>query len=160
MEWVAILARDCEPVLTRTELPGDLTDRQSRYIEASVRGVLIATLYAPNGNPQPGPKLNYKLAWMKRLFAMRPSFMPLVRRSCSRVISTSCQPMPTSIPPSRTPRTLWCSPSRALFRRLLDQGWINAIRAMHPDAPDVQFLGLQTKPMATGRRAFALIICC
>ena len=66
---VAILARDCEPVLTSAELPGDPADMQSRYIEAAVSGVLIATLYAPNGNPQPGPKFKYKLVWMKRLFA-------------------------------------------------------------------------------------------
>ena len=56
---VAILARDCEPVVTRTALPGDLSDSQSRYIEAAINGVLIATFYAPNGNPQPGPKFNY-----------------------------------------------------------------------------------------------------
>ena len=66
---VAILGRDCEPVVTRTELPGDPKDTQSRYIELAVNGVLIATLYAPNGNPQPGPKFKYKLAWMKRLLA-------------------------------------------------------------------------------------------
>ena len=64
---VAILGGGCEPVLTRTTLPGDPGDTQSRYIEAAVNGVLIATLYAPNGNPQPGPKFKYKLAWMKRL---------------------------------------------------------------------------------------------
>jgi len=52
---VAILAREGEPVLTRTALPGAPADTQSRYIEAAVNGVLIATLYAPNGNPQPGP---------------------------------------------------------------------------------------------------------
>ena len=68
---VAILARDSGPVLTRTELPGDLKDKQSRYIEAAVNGVLVATLYAPNGNPQPGPKFKYKLAWMKRLLSAR-----------------------------------------------------------------------------------------
>src|SRR5256885_1353539 len=58
---VAILARDCEPILTRAELPGDTADTQGRYIEAAVKGVLIASLYAPNGNPQPGPKFNYKV---------------------------------------------------------------------------------------------------
>jgi exonuclease III len=66
---VAILARDGEPVVTRTAPPNDADDTQSRYIEAAVDGVLIATLYAPNGNPQPGPKFKYKLAWMKRLLA-------------------------------------------------------------------------------------------
>ena len=61
---VAILARGCEPIATRTALPGDPADTQCRYIEAAVNGVLIATLYAPNGNPQPGPKFKYKLAWI------------------------------------------------------------------------------------------------
>ena len=106
---VAILGRDCEPVLTRTGLPGDPADTQSRYIEAAVNGVLIATLYAPNGNPQPGPKFKYKLAWMKRLLPTRPSFTPSMRRSCSRGISMSCRPTPTFIPPSPTPRTRLCS---------------------------------------------------
>ena len=64
---VAIIARGAEPVLTRTALPGDPQDTQARYIEAAVNGVLIASLYAPNGNPQPGPKFDYKLAWHERL---------------------------------------------------------------------------------------------
>ena len=58
---VAILARGCEPIVTRTELPGDPADREARYIEAAVNGILVASLYAPNGNPQPGPKFSYKL---------------------------------------------------------------------------------------------------
>ena len=64
---VAILARNVEPVLTRTSLPGELDDCQARYIEAAVGGLLIASIYLPNGNPQPGPKFNYKLAWFERL---------------------------------------------------------------------------------------------
>src|SRR4051812_7173908 len=66
---VAILARGAEPVLTRTGLPGDPADTQARYIEAAVNGVLITSIYLPNGNPQPGPKFSYKLAWLKRLIA-------------------------------------------------------------------------------------------
>ena len=66
---VAILARGCEPIVTRHELPGDPDDRQARYIEAAVNGVILTSLYAPNGNPQPGPKFDYKLAWMERLLA-------------------------------------------------------------------------------------------
>src|SRR5215510_5902821 len=66
---VAILAHDCEPFVTRTSLPSDHEDAQSRYIEAAINGVLVATLYAPNGNPQPGPKFAYKLAWLQRLAA-------------------------------------------------------------------------------------------
>ena len=64
---VAMLALGCEPIVTRLELPGDPADTQSRYIEAAVNGVLITSLYAPNGNPQPGPKFEHKLAWMRRL---------------------------------------------------------------------------------------------
>src|SRR5882672_7665778 len=64
---VAILARGAVPVVTRLDLPGDPADTQSRYIEAAVNGILIACLYAPNGNPQPGPKFDYKLAWLARL---------------------------------------------------------------------------------------------
>src|SRR5262249_36940040 len=64
---VAILARDHDPVLPRASLPGDPDDRQARYIEAAVNGILITSLYLPNGNPRPGPKFNYKLAWFERL---------------------------------------------------------------------------------------------
>src|SRR5690349_8951932 len=64
---VAILVRRAEPVVIRTRLPGDPKDVQARYIEAAVRGVVIACVYAPNGNPQPGPKFDYKLAWLGRL---------------------------------------------------------------------------------------------
>src|SRR5258708_37356083 len=66
---VAILGRGTPPIVTRTDLPGDPSDRQSRYIEAAVNGVIVASLYAPNGNPQPGPKFDYKLAWLDRLAA-------------------------------------------------------------------------------------------
>jgi exodeoxyribonuclease III len=61
---VAILARECNPVLTRSSLPGNPKDGQARYIEAAVNGVLIASIYLPNGNPQPGPRFDYKLAWV------------------------------------------------------------------------------------------------
>ena len=64
---MAILARECDPVLTRSSLPGNPNDRQARYIEAAVNGVLITSIYLPNGNPQPGPKFDYKLAWFERL---------------------------------------------------------------------------------------------
>jgi exodeoxyribonuclease-3 len=72
---VAILSRGIEPIVTHNTLPGDPSDTQGRYIEAAVGGVLIASLYAPNGNPQPGPKFSYKLAWMERLVATQPCFM-------------------------------------------------------------------------------------
>jgi len=64
---VAILAKTREIVVIRRSLPGDASDKQARYLEAAVDGVIVVCLYAPNGNPQPGPKFEYKLAWMKRL---------------------------------------------------------------------------------------------
>src|SRR5260221_14386895 len=64
---VAILARKAEPVLIRTELPGDPDDREARYIEAAVKGIIVTSIYLPNGNPQPGPKFDTKLAWFRRL---------------------------------------------------------------------------------------------
>ena len=64
---VAILARDAQPLESRRGLPGDDSDTQSRYLEAAVHGVLVGCLYLPNGNPQPGPKFEYKLAWFERL---------------------------------------------------------------------------------------------
>ncbi len=77
---VAILARGCEPIVTRRELPGD---RQPSYIEAAINGVIITSLYAPNGNPQPGPKFDYKLAWRSASWRTPKSFTPLACRSCS-----------------------------------------------------------------------------
>src|SRR5690606_3895093 len=64
---VAILARQRDIIVTRRKLPGDPKDDQSRYLEAAVGGIVVAAIYAPNGNPQPGPKFDYKLAWLKRL---------------------------------------------------------------------------------------------
>ncbi len=64
---VAILARGGEPVMTRNALPGDPDEKQPRYIEAAVNGVIVGCLYAPNGNPQPGPKFEYKREWNARL---------------------------------------------------------------------------------------------
>ncbi|MEO8857944.1 MAG: exodeoxyribonuclease III, partial [Burkholderiaceae bacterium] len=64
---VAILARDTQPIETRRGLPGDPSDTHSRYIEAAVNGIVVGCLYLPNGNPQPGPKFDYKLKWFQRL---------------------------------------------------------------------------------------------
>ena len=137
---VAILARGCEPVITRTTLPGDDSDTQSRYIEAAVNGVLIGTLYAPNGNPQPGPKFKYQLAWMKRLLAHADELYvldaPVVLAGDYNVVPTDADIYPSK---SYAKNALVQPEPRALFRRILDQGWIDAIRTMHPDAPMYTF---------------------
>ena len=133
---VAILARDGEPVVTRTELPGDAGDRQSRYIEAAVNGVLIASLYAPNGNPQPGPKFNYKLAWMDRLAAHAQELIaagvPVVLAGDYNVVPTQRDIYPTK---SYNRDALLQPASRARHAEILRQGWRDAIRALHPDEP-------------------------
>jgi len=131
---VAILARGADPVMTRDWLPGDADDNQARYIEAAVAGVLVGCLYAPNGNPQPGPKFDYKLAWTERLLAhageLLEAGVPVILAGDYNIV-----PEPRDIYPSRSydDNALVQPQSRALFRRLLDQGWTDAIRAIHPD---------------------------
>ena len=128
--------------MTRNALPGDPSDTQSRYIEAAVNGVLVGCLYAPNGNPQPGPKFDYKLAWMERLSAprRRACCKASACRSCWPATTTSCRPTSTSTAPSPTRTTRCCSRKpRALFRRLLEQGWTDAVRTLHPDEPMYTF---------------------
>jgi exodeoxyribonuclease III len=137
---VAILARDCEPIVTRTELPGQPVDAESRYIEAAVHGVLITSLYAPNGNPQPGPKFAYKLAWMERLARHAQELygagVPVVLAGDYNVVPTDRDIYPTK---SYAKDALLQPESRALFQRILDQGWVDAIRALHPEAPMYTF---------------------
>jgi exodeoxyribonuclease-3 len=78
--------------LTRKSLPGDPGDKQSRYIEAAVNGVLIGCIYLPNGNPQPGPKFTYKLSWFERLIAhaaeLRAAEVPVVLAGDYNVVPT------------------------------------------------------------------------
>ena len=130
---VAILARGAQPVPVRTELPGDPDDAQSRYIEAAVNGVLIASLYAPNGNPQPGPKFDYKLAWHKRLEAHAAELLttgvPVVLAGDYNIVP---EPRDIYATTSYDDNALVQPESRASFKRLLDQGWTDAIRKRHP----------------------------
>jgi exodeoxyribonuclease III len=129
---VAILARGMEPVLTRIELPGDATDMQSRYVEAAVSGILIGCLYAPNGNPRPGPKFDYKLACLERLIrharAVLKASVPVVVAGDYNVVPTSLDIYQTH---SYDNDALVQPESRAAFQRLVSQGWIDAIRALH-----------------------------
>src|ERR1700752_606267 len=130
---VAILSRKAEPVLTRTALPGDASDHEARYIEAAVSGVIIACIYAPNGNPQPGPKFDYKLAWLKWLRAHAAKFlkqdMPVVLAGDYNVAPTGLDIYPTR---SWDKDALIQHKSRAAFASLVAQGWTDAIRALNP----------------------------
>jgi exodeoxyribonuclease-3 len=98
---VALLARGTQPIPSRRSLPGDDADSHARYIEAAVDGVLVASIYLPNGNPQPGPKFDYKLAWFERLLATRARSPRAAIRSSSPATTTSCRPTPTSTRPGR-----------------------------------------------------------
>lgn len=137
---VAILARGSKPILTRRHLPGDPSDTQSRYIEAAVRGLLVGCIYLPNGNPQPGPKFTYKLAWFERLIAyaaeLHATGLPVVLAGDYNVVPADADIYPTK---SWAKDALLQLQSRTAYRRLLDQGWTDAIRFQHPTAPIYTF---------------------
>ncbi len=131
---VAILARGTDPVETRRGLPGEGRDAQSRYIEAAVAGVLVGCLYLPNGNPQPGPKFDYKLAWFDRLLAHGQALLgtghPVVLTGDFNVVPTD---LDIYDPRSWRRDALLQPQSRARYERLVAQGWTDALRARHPD---------------------------
>ena len=131
---VAILARDDEPVECRRSLPGDPSDVHSRYLEAAVDGMTVACLYLPNGNPQPGPKFDYKLAWFDRLIkhaaGLFGSGHPVVLAGDFNVVPTDFD---IYNPRSWLKDALLQPESRARYRQLLSQGWVDAIRTLHPD---------------------------
>lgn len=132
---VAILARGADPILVRDALPGDPADRQTRYIEAAVAGVLVASLYAPNGNPQPGPKFDYKLAWLGR---MRAHGRELLAAGVPAVLAGDWNvvPEPRDIYPTRSydDNALVQPAPRAIYARILADGWTDALRHLHPEA--------------------------
>jgi exodeoxyribonuclease-3 len=130
---VAILAKDVEPIEVRRKLPGDDSDVQPRYIEAAVSGILIACLYAPNGNPQPGPKFEYKLAWHARLerhaAELYASGLPIVLAGDYNIVPTEFDIYPNH---SYAKDALLQPESRASFRRMLEQGWTDVLREKCP----------------------------
>lgn len=137
---VAILARGAEPVLVRRGLPGDNSDTQARYIEAAVRGVLIASIYLPNGNPQPGPKYDYKLRWFERLIAHAAELweadVPVILAGDYNVVPTARDIYETT---SYADNALLQPAPREAYRRLLAQGWTDALRHLHPNEPMFTF---------------------
>ena len=137
---VAILARKAEPVLIRTELPGDPDDREARYIEAAVRGIIVTSIYLPNGNPQPGPKFDYKLEWFRRLKSHAAKF---VKQDIPVVLAGDYNVAPTELDIYTTRSwdkdALIQPKSRAAFKSLVAQGWCDAIRQSYPEKPIYTF---------------------
>jgi exodeoxyribonuclease-3 len=137
---VAIIARGALPIVTRDRLPGDPADIQSRYIEAAVNGLLIGCIYLPNGNPQPGPKFDYKLAWFKRLTAHARK---LIKQAVPTVLAGDYNVAPTEqdIYDTRSwdNDALIHPESRAAYAKLVKQGWTDALRTLHPTEPMFTF---------------------
>jgi exodeoxyribonuclease-3 len=137
---VAILARNAGPELIRTELPGDAGDSEARYIEAAVKGIIVTSIYLPNGNPQPGPKFDYKLEWFRRLRSHAAKFIkqeiPVVLAGDYNVAPTQLDIYPTK---SWDKDALIQPKSRAAFKSLVAQGWTDAIRHLHPTRPMFTF---------------------
>lgn len=133
---VAILARGLDPVVTQTALPGDTADEQARYIEAAINGVLVACLYAPNGNPQPGPKFAYKLSWNERLInhaaELLATKLPVVIAGDFNIVP---EPRDIYVTTSYRDNALVQPEPRAQYARLIEQGWTDALRKLHPDDP-------------------------
>jgi len=130
---VAIITREPAQEVQRG-LPGDESDEQSRYIEAVYKGILIAGLYLPNGNPAPGPKYDYKLAWMERL---RLRGLELLEQGIPAVLAGDFNVIPTERDVYKPERwlddALFRPETRAAFERLIEQGWLDSLRAIHPD---------------------------
>jgi len=139
---VAILARGATPVITRRALPGDPADDQARYIEAAVNGILVASIYLPNGNPQPGPKFDYKLAWFDRLISHAAQLMaarvPVVLAGDYNVVPTEADIWPGH---HEQENALLRPQPRAAYQRLLDAGWTDALRTLQPEGPLWTFWG-------------------
>ena len=116
-------------------LPGDLADEQARYLEASVGGIRVASIYLPNGNPIGTDKFSYKLAWMERLRAHAASLLEqdevLVLGGDYNVIP---EPLDCHDPKAWLGDALFQPESRRAFRSLLHLGLTDAFRALHPDA--------------------------
>ncbi|MES2674508.1 MAG: exodeoxyribonuclease III [Pseudomonadota bacterium] len=131
---VAILSRVGKPLEIRRVLPGDRDDLHSRYIEAAVNGIVVGCIYMPNGNPAPGPKFDYKLKWFERLTSHAAE---LFASNVPAVLAGDYNLMPTEIDVYKPERwlddALFRPEVRAAFKKLIAQGWTDALRKMHPD---------------------------
>ena len=132
---VAILSKGADPVEVTRALPGDPDDLHSRYLEANTHGLTVGCLYLPNGNPAPGPKFDYKLRWLERLIVHAAA---LVSRDTPVVLAGDYNVIPTERDVYKPERwvddALFRLEVREAFVRLTRQGWVDSLRARHPDA--------------------------
>jgi exodeoxyribonuclease III len=137
---VALLARNADPVLIRNSLPGNSKDDEARYIEAAIKGVIVTSIYLPNGNPQPGPKFDYKLDWFRKL---RTHAATLIKQDVPVVLAGDYNVAPTALdiyPTKSWDKDALIQPkSRAAFHSLIAQGWTDSIRKLHPSTPMFTF---------------------
>ena len=133
---VAILSRSGEPVLRQMGLPGDPDDSHSRYIEAEIDGLIVASIYLPNGNPIATEKFEYKLKWMERLRIHAAGLLAAERPT---VLAGDYNVIPedrdTFSRRAMADDALFQPESQAAYRRIVNQGWTDALRALHPDEP-------------------------
>jgi bifunctional non-homologous end joining protein LigD len=143
---VALLSRNQDIVPVLSALPGDPKDKQARYLEAAVNGVLFACLYLPNGNPQPGPKFDYKLQWFERMSQRAAKLWatgePVVLLGDWNVVPTDAD---IYKPDTWRDDALLQPVPRAAFARVLDQGWVDVIKSTHPDQVPFTFWDYRRK---------------
>ncbi|MBB6574057.1 exodeoxyribonuclease III [Xanthomonas arboricola] len=137
---VALLARGADPVEIRRGLPWDRGDTQSRYLEAAIHGVVVACLYLPNGNPQPGPKFDYKLAWFQRLIRHARTLVDLPH-PVALIGDFNVVPTDADIydPKGWRKDALLQPESRQAYQTLLEQGWTDSLLAVHGETPIYTF---------------------
>jgi exodeoxyribonuclease III len=132
---VALLCRGHEPLPGLTALPGEPADTQARYLEVAIDGVLFAGLYLPNGNPQPGPKFDYKLQWLERLRLRTQQLWdtghPVVLLGDWNVVPTDAD---IYQPNTWGDDALLQPEVRAAFAAILAQGWTDALAQAHRKA--------------------------
>lgn len=130
---VAILADGIEPLEAQRGLPGDPEDEQARYLEADIAGLRVCNLYLPNGNPQPGPKFDYKLGWMERLRArmalLREMEIPAIVLGDFNVIPKDTDTWSVK---AMADDALMQPASRDAYFRLLNAGWTDALDTFSP----------------------------
>jgi exodeoxyribonuclease-3 len=137
---VAILSRYGKIQETRRGLDGDPDDLHSRYIEAFINGVVICCIYLPNGNPFPGPKFDYKIAWIKRLTRHAEKLLsfglPVALIGDYNIMPTE---LDTYKPEKYKENALFRPEARKLWRQLLKLGWADALRKLYPNEPVYTF---------------------